>query len=121
MIFHTFPDHASQGLLNDGVSTIGGRDGFGRARIVPGAGLTSTGGGSGAACWVEANGCRVAGGDAAGAPDKGGTCDPGCWRGAPSLARGSTRRGPRPAGGPSVGGGGVALSGAPGKDAVEDG
>jgi hypothetical protein len=65
-------------LLSGGVSTIGGRGGgFGRARIAPGAGLTSTGGGSGAACWVEANGCTVAGGDAAGAPARGGVTGPG--------------------------------------------
>jgi hypothetical protein len=54
-----------------GVSTIGGRGDLGRPRIAPGAGLTSTGGGKGAACWLEAIGGTVAGAAAAGAPDSG--------------------------------------------------
>ena len=66
-----------QGFPSCGVSTIGGRGGLGRPRIAPGAGLTSTGGGKGAACWLEASGGTVTGGLAAGVPDSGVATDPG--------------------------------------------
>jgi len=66
-----------QGFPSCGVSTIGGRGGLGRPRIAPGAGLTSTGGGKGAACWLEASGGTVAGAAAPGAPDNGVAAAPG--------------------------------------------
>jgi hypothetical protein len=47
--------------LGGGVSTIGGL-GFGFGDAAPGGGLTSIGGGKGAACWVTVAGGRAAGG-----------------------------------------------------------
>jgi hypothetical protein len=55
--------HWLQGFCAGGVSTIGGF-GFGLAGagMAPGAGLTSIGGGNGAACRLTAAGGRAAGG-----------------------------------------------------------
>jgi len=47
----------SHGFCAGGVSTIGGL-GLGFAGAAPGAGLTSIGGGNGAACWLTAAGGR---------------------------------------------------------------
>jgi hypothetical protein len=49
-----------------GVSTSGGFGFGGRATTLPGAGRTSIGGGSGAACWLTTGGFRFDGAAAAG-------------------------------------------------------
>ena len=49
-----------------GVSTSGGFGFGGRATTLPGAGRTSIGGGSGAACWLTTGGYGLAGAAATG-------------------------------------------------------